>query len=268
MLSAKKILFPTHFLEFSEKVFQYAIQVAEAFEADIELLHVYTNTFEVSVPSVGRFQVQKEEEERVQKQMESFIERNVPKDFKGKVNTNIVTGFVRDGIIDFCNNKGDIDLIVLGTRGNYSLSKAIWSDRVAYILEKAQPPVLVVPEGGEFKFAKTIACATMPDQGETVQQVLSLAKGFDAKVYIVAIKGISSASDLSKTLDTNIYDNVEFSEIEAGAGVAGILKFIEQHNVDLLVMHAPYRNRLSRLIRYSKAQKLAIATKIPMLVFK
>lgn len=270
MLSIKKILFPTHFQEFSEQVFKYALKVAEAMDADLELLHVYSAHLEVKLPAVGQFQVQKEEEERAHKQMEAFVQKNVPAQFKGKINKHIVGGVIREVIIDFCNSDEDVDLIIMGIRGNYSLSKVIWSDRVAYILEKTQAPVLVVPEGGEFRLAKTIACTVMPDKEgvQIAEQVVSLARVFEAKVFLVALQSISTTVDLSNILDHTTYDNIEFEEIEAKAGIKGIHSFMEQHSVDLLVMHAPYRNRLAQLIRYSQAQKLALTTKIPMLVFK
>jgi K+-sensing histidine kinase KdpD len=62
------------------------------------------------------------------------------------------------------------------------------------------------------------------------------------------------------------YPNLHFIELEKGDVVQSINQYVEEKEVDLLVMAKHNRNFFDRLFHKSLSKKMAFHTKIPLLV--
>jgi universal stress protein A len=144
----KKILVPVDYSDCSRAVMEYALLLAERFDAEIGVLHV------VEVPPGGEeHTVVKPDTGKEQLLSELLMEQAM------KAETEFLTPFVRDTTIPIERNllKGrpgkviveaaadrGADLIVMGTHGRSGFERLIMGSVTERVLRSAPCPVLVV----------------------------------------------------------------------------------------------------------------------------
>lgn len=138
-MKIKTILVPTDFSEHAEKAFATAIQFAEAFEARIELLHVYdlghfVALYEVNVPEdVIRA--------TASRKLEPWVERAKKKGIE--VSTHLVVDTPSQAIVERAEQQ-KADLIVMGTRGLGAVKHMLLGSVAERTVRRAPCPVLTV----------------------------------------------------------------------------------------------------------------------------
>lgn len=141
-MNIETILVPTDFSENADRAFATAIQFARAFDAQIQLLHVYdipdtSTVYEVTFPTGIVDGVRKAASvslEALKKQakaegIESF--------------TELVFGSPSQAIVEYAK-ESKADLIVMGTRGNSLLKQLFLGSVAERTLRLAPCPVLTV----------------------------------------------------------------------------------------------------------------------------
>jgi nucleotide-binding universal stress UspA family protein len=144
MQAFKNILFPIDFSECSEKVFPFALEMAQKFDAKLRLLFVardisYLSTVDVAWELLRNTvaEVARAGENR----MEAFCDKNL-RDFSN-YETKVVTGDPAEEIVKFANEQG-IDLIVMGTHGRKGLDRTLMGSVADHAIKNASAPVLTV----------------------------------------------------------------------------------------------------------------------------
>ena len=141
-MNIKTILVPTDFSEHADRAFATAIQFARAFDAQIQLLHVYdipdtTTVYEVTFPRGVVDGIQKAASvslEGLQKQAKA----------EGIVSsTELVFGSPSQAIVEHAK-ASKVDLIVMGTRGHGLLKQLFLGSVAERTLRLAPCPVLTV----------------------------------------------------------------------------------------------------------------------------
>jgi nucleotide-binding universal stress UspA family protein len=145
-ISIKKILCPVDFSESSDHALQYALALAEAYGAELRLLHV------VEVPAsavaggpVGAPVLSIDNLEAFQKSCGEHLARVAGKASEqyGNVTYHLSSGVPFLGIIQSAKAE-NVDLIVAGTHGRTGLAHALIGSVAEKLVRKAPCPVLTV----------------------------------------------------------------------------------------------------------------------------
>ena len=151
MIQLKRVLFPTDFSSASESAREYALTLAERFDAELHLLHVIHDWVErmpefgmgLSVPAWA------EQGPARRRDLEESAIRQLPAlTPSGWSEQHRVTIAVKEGepfveIVKYAREH-EIDLIVIGTHGRGAVAHALLGSVAERVVRKAPCPVLTV----------------------------------------------------------------------------------------------------------------------------
>jgi len=139
-----KILCPVDFSESSKHALRYALAFAQAYGAELELLHVVEMPFlpSYSMAAIPDLSLPMDRiEEEAKKELEDLLAECSARHDKLKGDVRVGTPFVE--IINYAREAG-IDLIVVGTHGGGALKHLLIGGTAEKIVRKAPCPVLTV----------------------------------------------------------------------------------------------------------------------------
>ena len=286
--SKRTLLVPVNFTGYSENGAVYALNIARYLNADIILLNSYLEPV-VAVPGVFEpfsFTVTDTSIKAIEEEIE--INLKVIKDMleKEKVKNNInnveisydlVHGFPDNSILAYAD-EFKVDAIIMGFEKPEGFSK--FGNITANIIEKANVPVIAVPEGYDvykYKKPENVLYFTKIDNTdiESIKRLSKLVRFFDSRIICVhACLGESSEEEeqtmhdyKNKLTTENNINNLECGILETGDIIEGLIKFIKKRSIDIIAMNTKKRNMLLRLFTSDFTEKLLYQTEIPLLVF-
>lgn len=256
MPDIKKILFPTSCSSRSKNAFDYTLSVAKHFGAAIYVLHVCEPNMDILVPGIMRHQLMQE-----QKMAAKIMLQNWLSEFETatiELHQEVELGYAKENIASYANKQEDVDLIIIGTKDNNSFIKIIWGNIISKTIEGANAPVLVIPKGIVFQDIKNMVYVTpvVENWRSIYPQVKQIAKDLDAKLYVAHLPQAKY----------EVQEDEEHVILEDYG--SALHAFAYNKNLHLLVTIASVRNTFQKILKYSKAQKMAFQTIIPLLVFK
>lgn len=276
----KRILFPTDFSETATNAFAFAVALAKASGATIDLLHTYRIPMDYHIPSELIDSMDKEEYEIVdlllKQEINQYFEKH-PEDV-GKVNItqHAVQGFTTDTIIAFAEQHKE-DLIVMGTKGASGLAKIFLGSMTAGIIESSKCPVLAIPEKAKFKGIHNLMYASdfSPKDYDSIHQLATFANFFGANVHCVHVSDDNNyfIDDVSFDLMRDEYqglfpkDKLDFKVLLGKDLDDGLVEAIEGHQADIIAMTSRKRGFLEGLLSRSLTKKMAYQSKVPLLAF-
>ena len=279
MHSVRNILVPIDFSLNSTIVLRHAIQIAKKANAQITVFHAYSR------PVVNRgkgksFNFDKEgaEEKKLLCKLEKKIDYNfemlaysIPelKDIK----TSYVKkrGLIVDLIVELAKQH-KIDMIIMGTRGARGIDE-IWGTKAADVSLEVKVPVLIMPYESQIKKHAKIALAYDFEKIKDFKPLNSLrllAEVYDAEVQIINIsdedinsgKSLDEIQNYLKGLNVSLHLK-KHSDVEEGLG-----EHIQHHDVSVLVVLHRSRNFLMDLFHDSLTERMALRSRIPILVLE
>lgn len=143
MIHLRKILVPTDFSEGSQVAVRYARELAQAFNAQLHLLHVledplpYTSAEAFAVP----VQFYQDLEKSVRQRLAEVLSESDQQKFQAQQIIEQGSPFVQ--IIKYAKGN-DIDLIVMGTHGRGPIAHMLMGSVAEKVVRKAPCPVLTV----------------------------------------------------------------------------------------------------------------------------
>lgn len=144
MKTFTKILTAIDFSENSDFAFEYALTLAQKFDAELTIVHVINEPVDLRgfyVPHISFEQLEKEIEEGAVKMMDTFCKARLGTFSNYK--TSIVSGIPYDEIIRAAK-ESDASLIVLGTHGRTGLDHILFGSTAERVVRSAACPVLTV----------------------------------------------------------------------------------------------------------------------------
>ncbi|MCR9286807.1 MAG: universal stress protein [Bacteroidetes bacterium] len=283
MKKISKILFPTDFSNTSNNAFRYAIWFADKYGASIELLHaIYPETEPTDIPIMVASTTQNKIE-ATKEIMKVFVNttlaqtqaahelKNVP-----LINSEIQVG-IPSMVISDVSNQNDIDLIIMGTKDKHSAFERAFGSVTTATLAKASCPVLVIPEYVEFEQINTVAYATDLTEADPyhIWEAGKLLEPFCPILRVVHIEQNPKENKPLKLKDMETFFKgnapslqITFHDIASKAIVPELEDFSETWDIDLLIMHKPQRGLFERIFHGSISNKMALYSKIPLLIFK
>lgn len=268
----KKILVPIDFTPSSRNASEYAVQLGQALNASVHLLHVFAEPMPVgNVPDVGTImaEVRIKNEILIEKETELLKQK-----YGFAVGGDAIPGPKSD-TIDEAALKSNADLIVMGLKtGGKS---RIFGSTTLKMIRKSANPLLLVPEGASFKPLKHIILAidfTEMISSAGMQTFYTLVKTFDASVSVLHVQKTGEEMKVSEVPEKlqmgRVLSMVDYQYEPVGANNIneGIQNFIDSHPADLLVMIAHHHSVLERLFNPTHTSAISSATKLPLLVLK
>lgn len=191
----KKIIVPLDFSDYSLCALDYAITIANEYEADVQLVHV------IPRKTKPYYSLLKQKKEIAEKQLKDII-----KDYKEKLhkkatfNYIVKTGRIYDEVAE--QAEAFEDSIVIGsTQGESGWNEYFVGSNTYRIIESTIRPVISIRSCKNLKPPKTIV---MPiditnETREKVPMVASIAKKFDSTVHILKVTS-STTEGIHNTL--------------------------------------------------------------------
>jgi nucleotide-binding universal stress UspA family protein len=268
----KKILVPIDFTPASRNASEYAVSLARKLEAEVQLLHVYTEPMPVgNVPDPVFVATSLREENRLRVGQEMDW---LKQQYGTEVSGSSLAGYRGDTIKDTAKEAA-AELIVMGAKPAHK--NKILGSTTLKMIRKSPKPVLIIPEEARFRPLKNIVLAI--DFGEMVgstvlDPLFQLADAFDSSVRVLHVEkkgGDMSATETAEKLHwarvlsrlTYTYDRVEYDDVDEG-----ILSFVNGHPTDLLVMIAHHHSIFERLSNPIHTRTISFEIQLPLLVLK
>ena len=155
MIRIKNILVPTDFSDFSKYALDYAITMAQAFKANIILIHVTPEKELDSIRQISPYlepgrieELLKGRESEDRKKLDGFLPPEMQKGITAETIHKVGTPFLE--IIKAAKQK-EVDLIVMTTHGRSGLSHILFGSVAEKVLRQLTCPVLSIrPPEHEF----------------------------------------------------------------------------------------------------------------------
>lgn len=276
----KSILVPIDFSACSENALVFAIRLAAKIKSTIQVLNVSSfNSDGIENPTMVSLAIE-EQMERSKKLMKRSIQKTLDSvrasiDRIPTIQANAEMGVVGTKIYDIASNNQS-NFIVMGTQGENSILDKYLGSIAANILENAPCPVIVIPESAKFKEKMVLGYATDLQDADPFEiwKSSKLLKSFQPEIRCVHFteKQVVNKDKMEKL-------NAYFSEVVPDLKIAfynlpvkdkvkGMNDFIENQNINMLVMYKPQRNFFDALFHRSFTKKMAMHINIPLLVIK
>jgi len=266
----KKILVPTDFSSISENALQYALEIASAFSSEILLYHVYS--FHHRIDYDRNYPEDEQPYVRnIEKKMS--IEKSKFANTAAEKGVAIKTVVEESSVFYLFKNKVekyDIDLIIMGTKGETGLEGVIFGSVAVTALENSRVPVLVVPpEHTTCKIEKVALATDLKDVSKEVIEVLEeLIIQFSSELTVLSIIGKDGASLIHEKSELRFKGlKTLYKEIEISNTInETINQYVQELGYDLVCMIRKDKGFFESIFKRSVTKTQVYHTNIPFLV--
>jgi nucleotide-binding universal stress UspA family protein len=273
----KTLVVPTDFSSVSVNALNYAIDMAQAINAGIVLLHVYnvpvsyTDAPVSPVSTVSIEEVKRTSEERLEE-----MKRNIMHITSGRltVYTESRLGDTIDELEELCKSVEPL-AVIMGSHGSTGLERMIMGSTTLTVIRHLKYPVIVVPPDTTYHGIKKIglACDFKDVVASTpVDYIKNIVKEFGAELYIFNIhydennKEYTDETTMESAYLDTMLDDIKpvYYFLNRKDVVEGINEFAEKNKLDL-VMIIPKKHRLiDTLFHKSRSKELVTHAHIPI----
>lgn len=269
-----KFIIPTDFSETSVNAFEYARALSSFHNGMLKAVHFYHPR---SIEYEGTVLTDFDTEDIRKKQLDEFVNHMNTYwvgDHSEKVliDKEFVVGFagtdINDLIADPINH-----FIVVGSTGTTGSFKKIFGSTSIEIAKNAKCPVFIIPPKAHFKPIKNIlyACDDPELDAETLSRLANFAKPYNAEIHLVHVAPHADAYPDQTLLEywQNNYpkSKIKVATIESDDVIQGLDKYSKEQDIDLISMSTPHRGFFDTIFHKSITRRMAINTRIPLLIF-
>ena len=273
----KTLVVPTDFSSASVNAINYAVDMAQAINAGILLLHVYNVPVVYSdapVSPVAALSI--EEIKRTSQERLDDLKLNLLRVTSGKLDifTESRMGDTVDELEETCKAIQPF-AVIMGSHGTTGLERMIMGSTTLTAIRNLKYPVIVVPPGTSYHGITKIGLACdFKDVIETtpVDYIKNIVREFDAELFVLNVHHNPDNVDYEKetTMESayldSMFDDIphHYYFLNKENVVDGINSFAEDNNLDM-VMVIPKKHRLiDSLFHKSKSKELISHSHIPI----
>jgi len=269
-----KILFvPVDFSPACTNAVDYAIEMARQFSSRIILFHAYhfpvTNFEGGYIPPVVDIKVEAEEE------LKTYMRQQQAKNGDVRIDYQLEMGLAAD-IIEESAIKNKADLIIMGIAENPGAFKEHFVGSVASkVAKSSSKPTLIIPEGSKYTSIKKVAYACDLDKdlekSTTLVKVKEFCDLFKAELEILnvmkpdeelSVEKAETDKIIEKRFETTRHHSFFIFEEKVDKG---LLDFITNNNVDMMIMCPKNHNFFHDLFIEGNTEKMIFHSPIPIL---
>ena len=289
----KKILIPVDFSSYSIKACEFGFKLAQVYNAEVILLHVYfTPVYTSSLPYGDVFNYQISDDETVRTILQKVhIDLNHLSDtVKNKIASGEFprvkyTCVLREGIpeeeILRYSKEQMPGIIIMGTRGRSQKDADLLGSVTAEVIERSRIAVLAIPEDtpfNDFTSVKRIGFITNFDQRDLIafDNFVKTLEPFNFTVSLLYLAEAKDAKDAwnkiklagIKDYFLNQYPNLEikYDVVINDDLLENLDKYIDESKIDVITIISYKRNIFARLFNPSIAKKVIFHSDTPLLV--
>lgn len=279
MNSISRILVPVDFTHHSQAILSQALDIAQRAEAEVIVLHVHSR------PTVSK-SLEKSSDLDLITAMEKSMLNRLRKKIKNNYDTLLAEttghenirikfmfelGTVVDKLLEIAEQQ-KVNLILMGTRGIKGLEE-FWGTKTAEICMRTKIPVLVLPYHRKPGPLENIAYAydlkSVPNL-----QMLNLVKLFStlyrSQIHIITVNTVKEMTEEESGNLEKIREHFkEFDPViknQYGEDAEkGIFNYLEENQIQMLVVLHRYRSFLKDLFHESMTSKISFHSNIPVL---
>jgi nucleotide-binding universal stress UspA family protein len=257
-----RILFTTDLSDTSRNALNYTLSFAEQLSSEVSILHAYQEQNQLS-----RWLMLRKRRRQLWRQLTSFAtpaEGNIP----SFVSLKLRRGQMIQQIVRTCDSN-DYRYIVMGKNHSYSAFRKMLGSKTSRVINKANCPVLVVPSGKRFDGIKNILIVGGQYRRleKAVQEhIVMLSLRFGADLHYIHI----SENPLSWEFNKEILHKDNYliqKSIPEDFAVESLSDYLQDHNIDMMVMLTKRRSIFEDLFEYSYRNNSLHLTDVPLLVF-
>lgn len=264
----EKILVPTDFSDNAENALEYAIEIANTFNATIHLVHAfqYTN-------KMGAFP-QKQDKHRLDiiKKLKALTNKYSDRlNSKAKMVHHVTLEKPIEGLKYFIK-KFKIDLVIMGTKGATGIKGAIWGSIASQLIAKVNQPIIAIPNGyKDFKLNKILLSVerTNFDDNRTILPLIEIASKSKATIttfnMVLPVVAADNNEDY-QTSDLLLEISYDFHQSEDTDLKESIVNYVKDNDLDMLCMIKKDRGPISNIVHNSATKKVIFDCPVPMLV--
>lgn len=276
-MDVQNILIPIDFSPCSKNAVKVAVELAARWDAHLHLLNVIA--MPVPHPDIGSHVIiepmLEEYHEDIHKAFEN-LEQEIPQLKLVTYHFKDAVGQVTLAIEEEIESK-KIDLILMGTKGAHNKLERMLGSISSEVISSFSLPVMVIPENittlnvRRIGYAADFHSIKMPKKLEIVKALMETLAA-DLVVFNVHHSDEAFAfdkSDTAKVLKKIIgQSRFEFHQIAVDKIEEGIIQFVEEQQLDMLVMMPHKHGLLDRIFQGSMTKKIAMQLKVPLLAIQ
>ena len=279
----KRILFPTDFSDTAQNAFRHCLMLAKQLEASVTLLHAIYPEYETMDLPVMAAKATKDKVAAARIALQSFrdfgiaaLQQRHAVDALPDIELDVEIGGAVS-VITTIARRDAAELIVMGTQGQHNVMERAFGSVTTGVVERADCPVLVIPEKADYQEARIAAYATDLQEGDSVH-LRAAAPVLEAYHPILFIVHIQTDGEGQPSFDVEAVEErfaqqlpvlqVQVHSIREETVEEGLAAFVEDHAVDLLIMFAPQHTLLERIFRRSNTRRMALQSHVPLLLIK
>jgi len=285
MKTIKKILVPVDFDKMALHTVLYALELAKHHQSHVEVLYspivpliygesAYFGDDLGDDNAIMMAEAYRLEDTEAKKQLE-ILKNNVTEHTKKNHLSYVPIRYNFEFGSDYENinleiQTGKFDLVVSGIYDHSHPSKLV-KNLDEKLLRKAKTPIIAVPIKAKYTQLKNIAYATNLHKHsiEEIEQFLIFIKSFGVKTHCVHFGKMSKSQEEieinvkshfkhDKTVDFHINTNETTINND-------LVKFIENHNINLLAMHPHKTNLWNKIFGKDEVESILQSTQIPII---
>lgn len=275
----KRILVPTDFSACAGNAVDFAIQSAKILPVEVVLLHSYELSGNLYTDYMG---VNKEfNQSLIFEANDQLIQTQ--KDILEKSGIDVKAVFFRgtlqDGIAQTIDAE-KIDLIIMGTTGASGMEERIWGSTTAAVIGHTHLPVLAIPKDYTWKKPERILVSTNHFEKEPaiLNFIFEMAGLYMADVHVAVFT--DEDDDLAETMieygrQIRAYSDFLKKEYRESSVITKnifgeefektICDYLEEQQIDLLVMITYQRSFWDRIFHPSITKRMSYHTHVPLL---
>ena len=276
----RKVVVPTDFSENAFNALKYACQIFKYERSEIFILHAYADEVYQQDTIVKRSFLNEIKEVTYQKAVSSLNNvldqiREYSPNPKHKFKTIAAFGTLTDEINDLVNDQ-NVDIVVMGTRGETNDRKITFGSNTLQVLKYVQCPVLAIPEDYTYHSPKELLFPTdymVPYKRRELKLLCEMSGSFRSNIhmlYINPLRKISLRQEDNREFLKECLQKARlfFETTEEEDKTVAITKYIVHNDIDMLVMVNSRHSHLEDMLHQSTIDKIGLHIKIPFLVFQ
>ncbi|HZY39684.1 MAG TPA: universal stress protein [Mucilaginibacter sp.] len=271
----KTILVLTDLSKKAENAALYAIKLAEKTFANIILFHLYEEIPAVNVPEAGSWVLEdydtfkKESTRGLLRLKERMLAHNLA-NFKPAISWFNDIGPDLASTTNELIQSQKVDLIVMGARGDNTVSHLLYGSDAYEVVNNVHCPVLLVPEDSKYEGLGTIVFANdfKKDYSEAIQFITYLARLDNAHIVLTHFGPYDSEAfkyiDEIKAADE--YANVSSHFLPLENFREQLTSFAAKVNASVVVMIHHHHISLDKIFTGSRSRRMLDHKDVPLLV--
>lgn len=286
MLTIRRILFPTDFSEGSKQAFPQAVFLANQHDAELHIIHVAEEdasatdkSFPIATDTLAEW-------------LQASANPSAELGGLSIVQEEIDASAAAEAICTYAS-KHEIDLAVMGTHGRRGTDRLIFGSVAEEVVREAPCPVLTVRADADVTAHAAVEQVLVPvdfsDFSEAaVDHAREIGAAYDAAIHLLHVVEVpepppphvnpdkypepavldQAKLDLEKLAANNIgHDRVTVAA-EGGDASEVILKYVDEHAIDFIVIATKGRTGLDHMLIGSVAEEVLRQSPVPVFVVK